>query len=785
MPKVISLVVVLFISNLYIFPQQNDFKIIGNVSNSETSEPLPNCNVVIVDKSIGTITDSNGNYQLLLPKGKYEVQFSYLGFETQNHNIELNETSKTVELNITLKPSSILEKEITVTGVADDLSTVSQKIISKDIHFMPTINKDVLRSVQVLAGVTTNNELSSGYNVRGGSFDENLIYLNGFEIYRPFLLKQGVEESQTLINPDLVSDIKFYNGGFPSKLGDRMSSALEVNYNNTFEEKLNGTVRADLMNLGVAFSNNYKNINWQIGARYAYPDAFLQKLQTTGDYNSSFSDIQFAANYKINSRFRVDLLALHAQNKFFLEPESWIGHFGGFSRGDIRQLKINYDGRSEYKYLTTLAGLKTNYFFNDDIKLSTSISLYKTDETESKNLTGHLFYNYDPVNSDPASDEYLKSRYETSDNKLSLNSIRMSTGIEIRIDKHLLTAGVEYRLVELINNFNETYSESGDSTLLQQPMILFANKNYNLNNLSFFINDEIKISEKLNAVIGIRFLHYGYSKENLISPRINLSYEASPISQFSLGWGYYYQPPFINELKNPELGQLKSQRAIHYTLGWNYKFKPNFTFFAEAYYKDLDNLIPFYFDELKMIYTEGNIREGYAYGLDLQIDGELIEDMRSIFGYSYLNSYERTKGTTEYKRRLLDQTHTIQIFLQDKIKNHPNWQSHLRFLFGSGLLYYNRIAETDTETGNKYIAVDIEYPQEYFLYFRVDMGLSASFDLFDNYKLIAVAEVLNVFNHLNYGSYDWVQVFEQYNTPIRIPRVLSKRFFNIRFEFRF
>jgi len=159
--------------------------------------------------------------------------------------------------------------------------------------------------------------------------------------------------------------------------------------------------------------------------------------------------------------------------------------------------------------------------------------------------------------------------------------------------------------------------------------------------------------------------------------------------------------------------------------------------------------------------------------------------MRSIFGYSYLDTKERTKGTTDYKRRLLDQTHTLQIFLQDKIKKHPNWQSHLRFLFGSGLLYYNRVTRTDPETGNKFIEVDIENPQEYFLFFRVDMGLSASFDVFEEYKLIAVAEVLNVFDHLNYGSYDWVQALEQAEAPVKIPRVLSKRFFNIRVEFRF
>jgi len=782
MPKHFFLLFLVLLTTIFSQPSKTELK--GTVYNSQTGELLPNCNILVLESSIGSVTNVDGQYSISLEEGNYTVQFSYVGFETVRKNVVVSK-SKTIELDVKLQPKSLLEDEVTVTGEADEAPTVKQKLKSKDTQLMPNVYNDVLRSVQVLAGVTTNNELSSGYNVRGGSFDENLIYLNGFEIYRPFLLKQGVEESQTLVNPDMVSGIQFYNGGFPARFGDRMSSALEVNYADSFPEKISGTVRADLLNVGATLSGKQGKLNWKIGGRYAYPDAFLQKLQTTGDYSPAFSDIQLITTYQVSDKTKLEFLGLYAQNKFFLEPESWIGNFGGFTRGDFRRIRIDYDGRSEYKYITALAGLRSITFFNDDLKLSTSVSVYNTKETEKRNTIGDVYYNENATDYNYELDEYLKTRYESADDIITLNSIRIKSDLEYKIDNHTLTAGAEFRSVDLKNKTDEYYYEEGEKSLLQVPVKVYADEKYNLNNFALFAEDEIKFTPEFTGNFGVRFLHYNYSDENLISPRINLSYVLSPLTTFTAGWGYYYQPPFINELKNPDIGQLKSQRAIHYTFGWNQKVKSNLTLSAELYYKDLDNLIPFYYDELKMVYVNGNTREGYAYGMDLQLDGEVIEGMRSIFGYSYLNTKERTKGTTDYKRRLLDQTHTIQIFLQDKIKKHPNWQSHLRFLLGSGLLYYNRVTRTDPETGNKYIEVDIESPQEYFLFFRVDMGLSASFDVFDQEKLIVVAEVLNVFNHLNYGSYDWVQALDEFDAPIRIPRVLSKRFFNVRVEFRF
>ena len=220
-------------------------------------------------------------------------------------------------------------------------------------------------------------------------------------------------------------------------------------------------------------------------------------------------------------------------------------------------------------------------------------------------------------------------------------------------------------------------------------------------------------------------------------------------------------------------------------MGWEYLFEEKLKLKAEIYYKGLQNIIPFYFDEFKMVYREQNSSEGFAAGLDIMVEGELVDGMKSWFGYSYLDTQERRIGDTNYQRRLFDQTHTLQIFLQDKMGKHQNWQSHLRFLVGSGFLYYNRFLSYSHLTKTSQIEINFNNPNEYLFFFRVDMGLSANFDMGNGYKIVAVAEILNVFNRYNAGAYQWVQALREIKAPINIPHILSKRFLNLRMQFVF
>ncbi len=766
------------------FSQSLNGTISGFIYDAETKEPLVGANVLVEGTRNGVSTSLDGRFVLKLNPGIHTVRFSFIGYERERQVFQITVSRKNFEVEVALEPVAILEEEVTVTGEKIKPTTVVQNIEAKEIQSMPTLHNDAMRTVKVLAGVASNNELSSGYNVRGGSFDENLIYINGFEIYRPFLLRHGVEENQTLLNQDLISGLKFYNGAFPVNYGDRMSSALDVSYAKNQDSQFSGTIRADVFNVGASIKTNGDNHKLGVGFRYAYPELFSTSLQTQGDYNPSFSDFQLSGEYFISKSTTLELLGIYANNKFALTPTDWVANYGGFFRGDIRELKIEYDGANSFEYKTALLGLRLNHSISKNFTLVVSVSDYYTVESEDRNTSGRIINN-GQVDNDGDDGDFKKTRFEFADNSIELNSLRFRNELHYRINNHMFSFGFEYRSVGLDNQVNERLFETGEKTLLQVPIDKQFSRTDRLNNFSAFIQDEIALAEGLNANIGLRFLRYEYTNESLFSPRFNFTYIESPANIFTFSWGYYHQAPFINELRNPDLRKIKSQQSIHYVFGWERILKPDLKLTAEAYYKDLDNLIPYYFDELKMVYLNGNTREGYSYGLDLQLDGELVKGMRSIIGYSYLDSRERDKGTTQYQRRLTDQTHTINVFLQDKMPKHPNWQAHLRLLLGSGFLFYNRTTHRDLNTGNTLIDVDINRPEEYFMFFRVDLGVSAAFDVTDNSKLTAVAEILNIFNQLNYSSYDWIQVFEEYNSPMRIPRVLSRRFFNFRVEYRF
>ncbi len=295
------LILLIAVVNTVIIPQSGDAAVSGKIITSSDKNPLPNCNILIKETSSGTISDSRGEFEIKLPYGEYTLIASYIGYEKFEKRFSLSSENRRITLLIELKPAAILGKEVTVTGDRKPQSIVVQEIQQTDIKNMPSIYGDVLRAVQILPGVTSNNELTSGYNVRGGSFDENLIYLNGFEIYRPLLLRQGIEENKSLINPDLVDEIRFYNGSFPSSFGDRMSSALEANYNINKIDSLSGIVKTDLLNSSLALKNKFGNLKLAGAVRYAYPGMFLDGLQTNGDYRPKFLDVQILANYSINN----------------------------------------------------------------------------------------------------------------------------------------------------------------------------------------------------------------------------------------------------------------------------------------------------------------------------------------------------------------------------------------------------------------------------------------------------------------------------------------------------
>ncbi|MEJ2617007.1 MAG: TonB-dependent receptor [Ignavibacteriaceae bacterium] len=297
----------------------------GTVKDSITKEPLFNTNIYVESTGTGTVTDSSGKFNLNVSPGFHKIRFSYVGYRSKTISMYFSEYK--FNLDIELTPSAIEQKQVNVRGEKYPGSAVVQTIEGRNIERMPTILSDVLRSVKILPGVVSNDELSSGYNVRGGNYDQNLIYLNGFEIHRPFLIKEGLEENQSLINENFVKDIQFFPGGFPANLGDKISSALNVNYLVPENESLSVKSKADLLNLSATISKKSGPLSWITGIRYSYPFLLGQTLQRKGEYRPEFFDIQLYSRYKLTKNSYLDLLTIYGRNNFKLTPNSWQGNF--------------------------------------------------------------------------------------------------------------------------------------------------------------------------------------------------------------------------------------------------------------------------------------------------------------------------------------------------------------------------------------------------------------------------------------------------------------------------
>jgi CarboxypepD_reg-like domain/TonB dependent receptor-like, beta-barrel len=776
-----STVLILLLLSFQLSAQENKTLLSGSVTSSKTSQPVKDANIIVENTSFGTTTDTSGFYSIKIPSGSYLVTFSCIGYESHRHIIKISQSIKNIKLDIILNPKVYETGEVSVKGDKTTKPISVQDIKEKDLVTMPNLYSDVIRGVKILPGVTSNNELTSAYNVRGGNFDENLIYLDGYEIYRPFLLQQGIEESQSIVNQNMVRDIRFYNGAFPVNFDDKMSSVLEINYKNNFDSSLNGNINFDLLNTGLTLNKRFGNLNISTGFRYANPALFANVLQTTGKYRPYFTDIQILSSYDFSESSGLELFFLKAYNKFDLTPDNWEGQFQ-LNRVDIRQVTLEYNGKQYYSFNRSIAGLKYFNQLSKKLGLDFSFAYYFNKEAENKNLSNNVYYSEDAYN--PGNDrQYLKTAYDFSDNSLLVNTYEIKSGATYTSGNHIFRGGIKLKFSRMNNVLNESTYEIGPDTVLNAPYSAMLNQDVNFNSIAAFLEDNLSFSEALNANFGIRALKYYYNNQTLISPRINVNYNLNPGNKLSFGWGFYYQPPYYYELRDKDLSTIKpllAQKAVHYVLSWENKFNPTSDILAEVYYKKLTDIIPYYIDQLKLIYSDQNNFDGYAFGVDLQYRGELVKGITSWIGYSYLDTKERNlTNNTGFKRRLLDQTHTIRIYLQDGAKRHKNFQSHVVFIFGSGFLFHPQKTITDPVTGLNTITTDYDRVGTFPFYFRVDMGLTFSFDIGESYKLIIIPEVYNIFNQYNIASYSWYHVLSETKQPVPIANIYSKRFFNI------
>jgi hypothetical protein len=759
----------------------------GEVKDANDNAPLKGVNISLQNTPFGAATDSLGNYTLNVKPGKYEILFSYVGYKTETKHVNINHQEKIIRLNVLLKPTPYTISDVTVKANRVINTQLVDSLKAKDIQNIPNLYSDVIRSVKFLPGVTANNELTNKYNVRGGNFDQNLIYLDGYEIYQPYLLQQGVEESQSIINENMVGGLQFYNGAFPVEFGDKMSSVMEVNYKTSENPELGGEVNADLFNLGLTLHYKTGRLSWVTGARYAYPSLFDKTLQTKGGYKPSFDDFQFLASYSFPNNSRLQLLFITSRNDFDLAPQSWFGNFQ-LSVVDIKQITLNFEGSSNYKYYSTLTGLKYETPLSDNSSLVTSLAYYSNKETFNKDLSYDVYYSssaYDVKNTAA----YLETGHEFANDYLNTERFEIKSDYSLNYETQNIKAGVAVRFSRMKSLLDEFTNFNGDDSVLNQMGYRNLMLSTNFNSVSVYAEDNIMLTSKLSANAGLRALKYYFNGEFLLSPRASISYKPDSSNSINFAWGYYYQPPYFYETRDKSLSTAKSlvaQKNVQYNLSLQNKFKRHSKLTAELYYRNLSRLIPYNIDKLDLTYGDKNNYEGYAYGLDLQYQGELVKGIESWIGYSYLNAKEKqSPGNYQYERIPVDQTNTIRIFLQDRSKSHPNFQVHTLFLFGSGYQYHPMVSAAGTEPGSYQIVPDYNQTLEYPFYFRVDMGLTFEFRIDKKKNIILTADVYNVFNQYNIISYSWYHVFPETPEPVAVPDILSPRYFNVEFKFNF
>jgi CarboxypepD_reg-like domain len=751
----------------------------GTVKDGITNVPLINANVILDSTNLGTITDSAGKFELTIMPGNYKIIFSYVGYVNKTISVSLLKNIHNLEIE--LFPSAIEQKQIDVTGTKYPSSSVVQTIEGENIKRMPTILSDALRSVKILLGVVSNDELSSGYNVRGGNYDQNLIYLNEFEIHRPLLVKEGLEENQSLINQDFVKDIQFFPGGFPANLGDKISSALDINYLVPENESLALSSKINLLNFSVTISKKSGPLSWISGIRYSNPSLLGLSLQTKGNYRPEFFDFQLYSRYKISDKSYIDLLTIYAQNKYKLKPESWEGKYGNIISGIL--VLLDFDGSRNYTFNSGFYSFKYNNILNDNLNFTLAANYYNDIEKDNTDL-GEDFY-YAPNSRHPDENvQYLKSGFEKSNDRLNLKSTELKTFLNYQAGIHSFETGLDFSYSEMNNKVDEHNYQTGPDSTLLAPYLRYLNQSYIFRSASGFITDQITFSPEISINAGVRLLKYIYTDETLISPRIILFYSPTLKNTFNFNYGYYYQPPNVYELRDnplPDGEKLISQKATHYIAGWEYRPQPKVKYQFQFFYKKMDDLIPYNIEKMQIVYLGSNIMKGYSYGFDFQYQGEIVEGLKTWIGYSYLNSKEKPKdGSSGYQRSLNDQTHTIKVFLQDRTKKHPNFQVHVRMIAGSGLLYHPQVREVDDRTGQTYLTYDLGEVGEFPFYLRMDMGMTFDINLKNKSKLTIIVEVLNIFDKKNIADYNWYTVLPYSDKyTLGVPQLFSRRFFNV------
>ncbi len=796
----------IFFSASALFAQQGTLS--GIVHGSE-NQPLQFVNIAVKGTPAGATTGKDGKYQLSVPANKdVVILFSYIGYDSDSVLVRLKENEHK-KLDHTLQPGSTQLGSIEVKDQQLRTNTFS-RLNPKSLEFIPTINANVEDLIKTMPGVSSRNELSSQYSVRGGNFDENLVFVNDIEISRPFLVRSGQQEGQSFLNPDLVAGISFSSGGFDARYGDKMSSVLDIKYKKPTE--FAGSFDVSLLGASAHLEGTIsKRISYLLGVRYKTNSYLLKSLDTKGNYKPRFFDVQGMLNYEINKKWEISLFGTFTDNVYKLIPETRETSFGTID--EAYKIKIYFDGRESDGYQNWLSAATLTFKPTGNIRLKLISSAYQTYEAETYDISGEYWLGKLEVFGGSSQGQITEIMGVGSYLQHARNYLEGTVfNVEHRgywdKDKSSMQWGAKYQHDYFHYTMNEWELQDSagyslprppDSLGAQNPpkgdLVLYNvirnNNTVNTNRLSAFIQDTWTFknqSSDISLTAGLRWLYYDFNNQTLWNPRANISFKPHWKNEtvFRLSAGVYSQPPTFREMADLQgniVPGLKAQTSYQLVAGTDYYFRAwdrPFKFVAEAYYKNIRDLIPYEIDNMKIRYYGTNDAHGYAAGIDFRINGEFVKGAESWASLSFLKTEEYFQGS--WIPRPTDQRMNLAIFFQDFIPGFPTWKMNLTLVYGTGLPFGppNSPRSQQTRRIPPYRRVDIGLSKQLIGH---DTKFSSKNPLraFDSMWLSL--EIFNLLQISNTSSYLWVTDIN--GKEYAVPNYLTPRMLNLKLTARF
>lgn len=773
----------------YASASAQSFTLTGKVID-ENNDPVEFASVSCAKQGKMTMTALNGTYSLQLQSAdSVEIRFSMIGYKTKVRVLRRPRGKQTMQ--VVLHSSDNALSEVTITGKRIETGQ-TQELSKEHIKNMPsTTGNAVEEMIQSQAGVSTHSELSSQYNVRGGSFDENSVYINNVEIFRPFLVRSGQQEGISVINPDMVEKIGFSTGGYEARYGDKMSSALNIQYRRP--KRFEASATASMLGASTFVGMSNKKFSWSNGLRYKTTKYLLGSMDTKGEYQPTFIDYQTYLTYSPNKRWDIKFLGNISDNHYNFTPEDRETNFGTME--NVKAFKVYFDGHEKDVFRTFFGSLGITRKFGENTSLSFIASAFNTREQEKYDIQGQYWLTQTETSENLGvgtyfqhTRNYLKAHVESA--KLLFKTKQKKHDIEAAFTykwEHINENSVEYEMRD-----SSKYSIPHTGKDLYMIYSMRAKNTLTANRIEAYAQDTYRFTGSAGKTLytlnyGVRLAYWSFTKETILSPRLSLGIIPAFNDNITMRFatGLYYQAPFFKEIRDTTTvngityaslnRKAKSQRSIHFIAGFDYRFKMNnrpFKFTAEAYYKALGNLVPYSVNNVKVVYYGDNMCSGHAAGLDLKLFGEFVPGTDSWVSLSLMNTSMKLNGKSIPLPT--DQRYAVNMFFTDYFPGTTRWKMSLKLALADGLPFSAPHRELESNV--------FRAPA----YKRADIGLN--YRIIDNNdrhnkrnpirNLWVGAECLNLLGINNVNSYYWITdvTGQQY----AVPNYLTGRQINVK-----